>query len=139
MIRPAKQTDLDTILRIHRENFERPWTDEQLIAELKQSNRRFFVAESDARIQGYLIASILSGEAELLSIAVEKSYQRQGIASELLNALLVSIQSATLFLEVSRLNEAAISFYRKHGFQEIAIRRNYYQDKSDALIMRLSD
>jgi len=32
-------------------------------------------------------------------------------------------------------NEVAINLYDKHGFEKVSVRKNYYQDGSDAYVM----
>jgi len=42
-----------------------------------------------------------------------------------------------IWLEVSSRNKKAIRFYEKRGFLLQDIRKGYYRDGSDALVMRL--
>lgn len=68
-------------------------------------------------------------EAELLSIAVQVQQRRQGLAAILLEGMMRiwlngGIEKA--FLEVRASNQAARALYAKHGFAQVAIRRNYY-------------
>ena len=44
-----------------------------------------------------------------------------------------------MMLEVSAVNDAAIAFYLRHGFAEIARRPRYYRDGSDALVLSRPD
>ena len=67
--------------------------------------------------------------------------QGRGIGSLLLQALVdraVRCGARSLLLEVRADNVAAIGLYRRHGFEQIAVRRRYYQPGDiDALVMRL--
>ena len=68
--------------------------------------------------------------AELININVLDKYQNQKIASKLIEYMLEdcknkSVKSITL--EVKQTNEKAIHLYKKYGFNEIGIRKGYYQ------------
>ncbi len=74
-------------------------------------------------------------ETNLLNISVNPNYQRQSIASQLLNHLLLISRinhAKQMWLEVRESNEPAIRLYKKHGFERIGFRKNYYQYLSKA-------
>lgn len=74
------------------------------------------------------------GEAEILNLAVAPTYRRQGVASQLLRALLPLAD--VWFLEVRASNEAAQRLYLAQGFQPMGRRKRYYSDGEDALLYR---
>jgi ribosomal-protein-alanine N-acetyltransferase len=41
-----------------------------------------------------------------------------------------------MFLEVAKLNEAAIHLYAAEGFKKVSLRRDYYAPGEHALVMR---
>ena len=70
-------------------------------------------------------------EAELLTIAVAKHQQGQGLGTELLADLMsvLKAQSAKqCMLEVMEGNDAALSMYQRVGFKAIAKRKAYYKN-----------
>jgi ribosomal-protein-alanine N-acetyltransferase len=74
-------------------------------------------------------------EVEVLNLAVDPAFRRQGIGTR----LLLSIASRHVFLEVRESNEGALRLYRKLGFQEVGRREKYYDDPEEtAIVMRLS-
>jgi len=85
--------------------------------------------------------------ADILNISINKDYQRKGYGKKLLYYLIKKLKDRTigqLILEVRKSNQAAITFYLKHGFEEISLRKNYYMinskhpnQKEDGIIMRL--
>ena len=78
------------------------------------------------------------GEAELLNLAVDPAFRRQGVASALLNSLAGQARGE-IFLEVAEPNDAARSLYRKHGWEDIGIRRGYYHHGTvNAVVMKKS-
>lgn len=92
---------------------------------------------------GYCFYSHIFEDAEILRIATCLDYQQQGIASQLLTDMMQICQATgveRMLLEVREDNYAAIAFYQKHGFEQIAVRKNYYDNhdmtKTHALIMQ---
>lgn len=79
-------------------------------------------------------------DAEVLRIAVRETDRRRGIGRELLSNMIAEAKrrgAGSIFLEVRYGNHAAVELYRKAGFTEEGIRKDYYSDpKEDALIMR---
>jgi ribosomal-protein-alanine N-acetyltransferase len=95
----------------------------------------FQVADQGGRIAGFLVArTLVPGERELLNLAVASVDRRRGVARELVKALLKG-SSGTVFLEVRQSNQAARDLYKSLGFQEVSLRRNYYQYPPEAAIV----
>jgi [ribosomal protein S18]-alanine N-acetyltransferase len=90
---------------------------------------------------GMLLGRLTVDEAEVLTLAVAPETRRQGIARELLHAMCNEARlrgGRMMFLEVAVGNVAARDLYRRFGFTEAGRRRNYYVDKSDALLLRMN-
>lgn len=100
------------------------------------------VAEKDegGGVVGFLVASMVTPEAELETIAVARDAQRQGVGGNLMAALAVELKVGavtTLNLEVRASNRAAIGLYSRLGFEENGRRVRYYADPpEDAVLMR---
>lgn len=79
-------------------------------------------------------------DAELIRIAVDTRFRRQGIGEQLLSDLLREVRKRDIhdiFLEVRSGNEAAIGLYTKAGFISAGVRKGYYSNPTeDAIIMR---
>jgi len=98
-------------------------------------------------ILGFLMAIPAFDTADILNISIKAEYQRKGYGKRLLNYLIEELKNRKirdLILEVRVSNQAAISFYLKHGFEEISLRKNYYMNnskhpnqKEDGIMMRL--
>jgi ribosomal-protein-alanine N-acetyltransferase len=89
---------------------------------------------------GMLLARVAAGDAEVLTLAVAPHARRQGVARTLLSAAMTEarVRGATvLFLEVATANVAAQALYREAGLIEVARRRRYYADGSDAIVLRM--
>lgn len=89
----------------------------------------FNVARLETDIVGYII---VYGD-DVISIAVRENCRRTGVGSELLKSVLK--QKTELFLEVRESNINAIAFYKNYGFNSVGIRKKYYHDGENAIIM----
>ncbi|MBM3324969.1 MAG: ribosomal-protein-alanine N-acetyltransferase, partial [Calditrichaeota bacterium] len=77
-------------------------------------------------------------EIHLVNIAVRADRRRGGIGNQLMDFLMKQAQTRharAIYLEVRRSNEAAIAFYRRHGFTLLYERKRYYSNGEDAYIM----
>lgn len=99
---------------------------------------RCLVYEQDKKVVGFVVFSIMYEKVEIIDIVVQDECQRQNIGSQLLSSVIkecVDKKCESLTLEVRPSNEKAISFYVKHGFRQISMRKSYYHDGEDALVM----
>ncbi|MEZ5817571.1 MAG: ribosomal protein S18-alanine N-acetyltransferase [Hyphomicrobiaceae bacterium] len=94
-------------------------------------------------IGGFALAQVAADEAEILSVAVDGAWQRQGLAARLVDGIKRAAERSgarALFLEVAQSNEAALALYRKTGFAEAGRRKGYYAKadggREDAVVMR---
>lgn len=139
----AKFSDLNDIVRIERENFPCPWKKEYFESELCTSMRynRVFIIYPDKSIPklvGYLFSHYVHDELHIAKIATDKSYQRKGIATLLMeDCILFCIKKKInlISLEVRVSNYPAINFYEKFDFKKLYIRKKYYPDGEDAFFM----
>lgn len=89
---------------------------------------------------GFVLARAVADEAEILTLAVAPDRRRQGIARSLVERLgqkLTALSVTRLFLEVSARNLPAQALYEAAGFSRAGLRRRYYEDDSDAVVMVL--
>lgn len=131
MIRRMHIDDAEEVYDIENQAFFEPWSKKNLVKDLEQNSiLNHYVYELDGKVVGFYIASHVLDEVEIFTIAVDRAYKNRGIASELL-AHLIDISKGTgirqIWLEVSTKNAAAISLYKKFGFEIMGIRKNYYQ------------
>jgi ribosomal-protein-alanine N-acetyltransferase len=91
---------------------------------------------------GHGILSIGAGEAHVLNVCVRPEYRCRGVGRRLLDHLLDRGRSAGMleaFLEVRPSNTSAIRLYQAMGFEQIGIRRGYYQaaaGREDAAVLK---
>lgn len=108
----------------------RGWSSSEITALVEIQTTRLLV-EQDDRHQpiGFLLASVVGDEAEILSIAVDPCQQRRGAASKLITSLEqgdVGVCIKRIILEVAENNRNAIFLYETLRFRKVGIRRNYY-------------
>ena len=106
--------------------------------DIKNKNYNYLVAKNnDGKIIGYIGISYVLDSADIISIVVHKDYTKKGIATLLLQEIFAFAKENNIqkiMLEVRRSNIPAQKLYEKHGFKQIAIRNNYYDNTEDALI-----
>ena len=88
-------------------------------------------------IDGVLVYRNLIDRLEIDYILTRKSERNKGIATKLLKTMEdkhKNILNTTL--EVRKSNKEAINFYKKNGFKEVAIRKNYYKDEDGILMIK---
>jgi len=96
----------------------------------------------DDEIVGYIIVFSIFDEGCLIKIATNPKFQNNGIATKLFNTAkeeLLKKGVTNIYLEVSSENTVAINFYNKKGFITESVRKSYYNNGDDALIMWLRD
>lgn len=111
---------------------------ENILNDLNNSNFKYLMAIYKEEIVGYISFNYIF-DIEIESVIVKSSYQRQGIGSLLLDYIFDFAEEHKInnvFLEVRKSNFAAISLYKKLGFKEISVRKNYYKNNEDALILK---
>ena len=139
-IRKMTMEDLKLIKKNLTSDFDNFWSYNILKQELDSNISSIFVAISEKEILGFIAIKTIINEIDLMNIVIKKTYRKHGIGSKLLAyiinyATLNNINSINL--EVNYKNVAAISLYKKFLFKEIGIRKKYYNNSDDAIIMKL--
>ena len=131
--------DLESIKDILISAFDDFWNYNILKDELKSENSKYIIAKSNNKIVGFAGIKILFDEADIMNIVVKKDYRNKGIGSILLENL-VSLSEkfclSSLSLEVNEENIPAINLYKKLGFKNIGIRKNYYNEKNGIIMKK---
>lgn len=128
---------LHDVLAIEKDSFADPWS----LAAFRNFivlYRTSWVALSEGKVAGYLVTQWVLDEVHILNVAVDKTLRRNGVASFLLDFLFeraVKQKMADVYLEVRESNESAKALYRRYGFAELGIRKSYYHDGENALVM----
>jgi ribosomal-protein-alanine N-acetyltransferase len=132
-------SDIRDVVAIEEKAFPKPWSLNAFISQLANESSVCLVAEIDSRLVGYLVATQYVGVWHLLDLAVHEDFQRNYIATELLEYFFEDTGRENhrgYTLEVRKSNRGAIKMYESFGFICSGIRKCYYSDNGeDALIM----
>ncbi|MBW3077636.1 ribosomal protein S18-alanine N-acetyltransferase [Bifidobacterium simiiventris] len=126
------------------------WSETSIRQELDAPARTYVFDVADERKGGTIQPDDVRGfagywydgdDAEIMDVGVGKTYQRQGVAAAMMTWLVERAReqgARRILLEVSVVNEPAISLYRRFGFENIGLRKRYYQPEGiDAHVMAL--
>ncbi|HFI0271560.1 TPA: ribosomal protein S18-alanine N-acetyltransferase [Streptococcus suis] len=112
-----------------------PWTLEQIASSMASQDEDYYLAYEGQELVGFLAVQTVLDEMEILQIAVKTDFQRLGIASQLMAA--VMDWDGDIFLEVRESNRAAQALYTRQHFTKIGKRKDYYRNPvEDAVIMK---
>lgn len=142
-LRPMQIVDLNAVMAIEPHIYSHPWTRGNFSDSLN-SGHSAWVLERDEKIIGYALLMIVLDEAHLLNLSIAMAYQKQGLGRFLLEHMLKiskKYQAVNMFLEVRASNISALALYENMGFNEMAVRRNYYpanNGREDAILMGLA-
>ncbi len=145
--RPMHLIDVDAIMQIEPTIYSHPWTRGNFTDSLQSGYSAWVLLDSAQpadTIIGYALLMMVLDEAHLLNLSIARHYQKQGLGRFLLEHMVQIAQNhhaKNMFLEVRMSNISAIALYENMGFNEMAIRRNYYpakQGREDAVLMGLA-
>jgi ribosomal-protein-alanine N-acetyltransferase len=141
-LRPLTPADLPVLVRMEGELFGAgAWSPESLAQEIVGPGRWYLGAEVDGRLVGYAGLWFDGFDAQVMTIGTDAPYQGRGLGRLMLDALVErarELGAAVLLLEVRVDNEPALRLYRHTGFEQLGLRRGYYQpENADAWTMRL--
>lgn len=139
-IRRATVDDLDWLASFEQTNFTQPYQAKDLLYELTENPfSSTWILLVDDMACGYGILWVMYDQAQLVKIGIASDYRRNGYGHLILEHLIneaIDQGCELMTLEVRQSNQPAIAFYQKHDFQQVAIRKDYYQNPSeDALLM----
>ncbi len=131
---------IDDVIIIENLSFKTPWKKEDFVTELTRNIcARYKVLIIDNRVVCYGGMWVLLDEAHITNIAVHPEYRGIGLGNVIVEQLIKESKKnniSSMTLEVRMNNISALNLYKKYGFIEEAVRKNYYQDTGeDAIIM----
>lgn len=130
--------DLNNIKNILLTDFDDFWNYNILKSELENSTSHYIVAKRNDEILGFAGIIDTYDQMEITNIVVRKDYRNQGIGNLLLKELInLSKDKNVIYLEVNSKNINAIKLYEKNGFKKCGLRKKYYNNTDDAILMKL--
>ena len=140
-IRPMHELDVPAIVVIERAAYQFPWS-EGIFRDCLRVGYVCRVIDVGGDMAGYAIMSTGAGEAHILNVCVADEYRGRGLARRVLAYLLERARAAGMheaFLEVRPSNTTAARLYHSMGFEQVGVRRGYYQatvGREDAAVLR---
>ena len=140
VLRRMTASDIPGAVEIEQKCFSMPWSEKAFADSLALDYSVFFVASIDEKIVGYVGLYIAYDEGDITNVAVLPEYRRKGIATSLLEKIVIDAKEKNLVainLEVRKSNRSAIALYEKNGFVDLGHRKNFYEKPTeDAVIMK---
>jgi ribosomal-protein-alanine N-acetyltransferase len=154
VIEPMRARHIGQIMAIERGAYPRPWSANVFHDELREARygrRYYLVARRGRAVLGYGGIMFVpgsgtrrgdAGEAHITNIAVHPDERRAGVATRLLGALAgeaIGRGCSAWTLEVRATSHGAQQLYRRFGFAPAGVRKRYYENDIDAIVMWCHD
>lgn len=139
MIRQLQVNDIDNVILLEQESLGTTLGKSMLENMIENDFAKAYVYEIHNKIIGYISVTFDGEILEIMNFCVAKEYRRKKIASSLLNHIFTTyrqIGMKSAILEVRRSNLAALCLYEKYGFLKILVRKQYYSNLEDALVLQ---
>jgi ribosomal-protein-alanine N-acetyltransferase len=151
-IEPLQMRDLRDVMPIEQGAYPKPWSRSVFERELRQvgsGSRHYIVARERSRrrhVVGYaglwFVQEPDGDQAHVTNIVVAPEFRRMGVATTLMVALAraaIDRGCVAWTLEVRASNTAAQELYRQFGFAPAGVRKRYYENTEDAIVMWCHD
>ena len=141
VIRAMRGSDVADVVAIERAAYQFPWSD-GIFRDCLRVGYVCRVVTMAREVMAYGVMSLGAGEAHILNLCVAEAYRCRGVGRRLLGSLIERAAAAGMadaFLEVRPSNTVAIRLYLALGFEQVGIRRGYYQaanGREDAAVLR---
>ena len=123
------------------EKFDKFWNKEVLKSELDNPASSYIVAlDENKNVVGYAGIWQPLEEAHITNIVTKKDKRQNKIGTKMIEKLIDMAKDRKLSditLEVNINNLPAINLYKKYQFKEVGLRKKYYNNIDDAIIMTL--
>lgn len=129
------KADIKQVVLLEEELLQETLGIEMLESELNNPTICFLTAKDNLKVVGFIGLYVYLDEGEILNFVVDESYQRQNIGSTLLNKVIEQYNLKKITLEVREHNQKAINFYIKNNFKKVNIRKHYYKNGDNAIVM----
>jgi [ribosomal protein S18]-alanine N-acetyltransferase len=138
-----RAADVGEVVAIERAAYQFPWS-EGIFRDCLRVGYVCQVVVAAEEVIGYGVMSVGAGEAHILNLCIAETHRCRGAGRQLLQKLLECAAvagAAEAFLEVRPSNTNAIRLYLALGFEQVGMRRGYYQaanGREDAAVLKLA-
>ena len=138
------EADAAQLADVHADAFDADgrWSAAEIAGLLRLETTRAFGLARDGELQAFALMQQVGGDIEVLTVAVMRAAQRQGLAQSLFaqaDAYFAAHGGETYLLDVAADNLPALALYRRLGFGQNGRRKAYYHraggDAVDAVLM----
>jgi ribosomal-protein-alanine N-acetyltransferase len=143
-IRRMREGDLPAVLAIEALSFSNPWSDDAFRGEIQNTAISFpfvVVRRPGDEVVAYIVFWQIRDDVQVNNIAVHPDCRGLGIGEALMRFAVAKVRgegASLMTLEVRPSNTAAVTLYRKLGFEILGTRKNYYtKPDEDAFVMGL--
>ena len=138
------ETDVVEVKKMEAEINLSPWSIEDYYNEIKRTDSISLVAKVNKKIVGFLVARLIiskntSYEIEIYNLCVAKMHRRNSIGKTFIEKLLKTPKQNidSIWLDVRKSNDSALSFYKKLDFKIVYTRKNFYRNPTeDGLVLK---
>ncbi len=138
----AGESDLDALMEVEEQSFSNPWHRQSMEEELhKDISRVRLCKTTTGKVVAFINYWIVADELHVLNVATRPQWRRRGIGLMLMEHAMAEgrrLGVTAVTLEVRRSNNAAQQLYIGMGFEQVGVRKKYYDDGEDALLYELT-
>ena len=136
---PFCEEHLDGASLIESESFSEPWSREAMRLLCTEDYPSLALVNDVGETVGYISCARALDELQIINVAIAKKLRGSGLGSLLMQSFeehCAMLGIAFVSLEVRESNAAAISLYKKFGFEITGKRKRFYKAPvEDALVM----
>lgn len=141
VVRDLDEHDLEPVAALEREIFATSaWSLALIREEYRHGHSRWRGIEGSGELAAYAVYGFEGDAFHLMNLAVAPSSRGQGLSHRLMEDFVAQARQLGVdeaWLEVAVTNDVALALYRAYGFEDVRVRRRYYQPEGiDALVMR---
>jgi ribosomal-protein-alanine N-acetyltransferase len=138
-IRPLERSDILFVIEQEKLIFGNIITEDEFLQSIDNPLLEYYILEQEIRV-GYIALWIDDFKAQINSLVIIDDFRRKGYGYALIKDILIMLKNRSISeitLEVRPSNIYARKLYEKIGFKQVAIRKNYYKNGEDALMLYL--
>lgn len=138
VVESMAEIHLEDVVEINNLSLTTPWSFESLKGELENKFCKYIVVKKAGTLIGYAGLWLIIDEAHITNVAIHPDYRGIGASNALMDGIIkicTDFNIPSITLEVRESNIVARNLYSKYNFVVEGLRKNYYDDNENAIIM----